>query len=265
MGYDYLGTMSRAQWDRMREFLLCAGEIISQHSTKTPESEKNPSNTIFIKRLRSDLAQAKQEFLLLEKCAVKFNGFKGDTPLKKELTILDPKNFPNKFILDDDDTAYHMQSVKDPLRQMFKRKKDNLEYRIKKTFDLIDQLELKINFYLNYDVILSGPQVSEDMTSLNNGKTQLNREAVLAQTIGANVAAEAQIEANPNASKKMPIMNNLVGEVNSHFTDGLHDISLSEGEVYDPETGLIKHTKKVNNVVNNADPFEAQGDLRYFR
>lgn len=139
MGYDYLGTLNRDRWNKLYAFLLSANDFIESGSDQ---------ESSFIKHIKAEIAKSTHELKLLEIANVNFYEFSGDQILKKD--IHEVKNI-YRLKLGDGDTAEEVSQVKTPLRMMFKRKKDNMEYRIKKAYDLIDQLEIKLSYYSQYE------------------------------------------------------------------------------------------------------------------
>lgn len=144
MGYDILGTFSREQWNTLRNFFRATLQTFEEKYRETDE------RSIYLKHLLAEIAKAQIEFDHLERALANFSDFKGDFPVKKELQVSAPKSLPVRFRLSDIDTAYTVSLMKSPIRQVIKRQKDNLEYRFKKIFDLIDQLENKFNIHSNY-------------------------------------------------------------------------------------------------------------------
>lgn len=257
MGYDYLGTMSRSQWNKMKSFLLSALEIIEQ-KYDPDDNTLTIDDAIFIRRLKSELVQANREFVLLEQCAARFNNFRGDVPFQKEEVVGDIRTSRSRFNLDDGDTAYNVQKMKDPIRLMFKRKKDNLEYRLKKVYDLIDQLELRVAFFKDYRILLSGksePSVDNTAsrgTSVSSTDKQANLDKAVKQAKTSNDSNE-DVTTEP-----LPIFNNVISAIEDQFEDGFHTHNLTEDEITDETSGLIVHPNPSNKIDNTGRYFKDQ-------
>lgn len=134
MGYDFLGTFTPSQWREMNNFL--------QTTIDTFEERFDPNDemTIYLKHLLAEVSKARIEFELIERALTNYANFRGDVEIQKDVYRAPPRM---RFKLSDGDTAYHMSMMKNTLRQVFKRKKDNLEYRYKRIFDLVEQMEDK--------------------------------------------------------------------------------------------------------------------------
>lgn len=144
MGFDFLGTLNRSQFDVLSGFIFSIQQLVlEKHS---PEDEFS----IYVKHLQAELSKANLIYMQLEHAVQDFSGFMGDDQILKGRIDTSGVNMRVKNRLDDGDTAYNVDRLKNPVRQIIKRKKDNLEYRIKKYYDLIDQLELKVAYFLDY-------------------------------------------------------------------------------------------------------------------
>lgn len=130
MGYDFLGTFSFKQWEKLVSFSL-------NHL-----SEMSPTGD-YARHLAAEVKRAQRTQSDLKKASGNFAEFLGDYTFNKELIPRDNPQY--RYSLDDADTAVLVQLLKNKMKPILKRKKDNLEYRYKKFIDLEEQLGLKLN------------------------------------------------------------------------------------------------------------------------
>lgn len=130
MGYDFLGTFGLSQWNKMVDF------------STTHLTELAPSST-YTRHLAAEAKRAQRTQADLKKASENFAGFLGDYAFQKDFIPRDNQQY--RYALDDADTAVLVQAVKNVMKPILKRKKDNLEYRYKKFVDLEEQIGLKLN------------------------------------------------------------------------------------------------------------------------
>ena len=127
MGYDFLGTMNLNQWAKIRDF--------TNNSLKEMAADV-ATTTAYERHLQAEQIKAARTLEQLEVAATVFNNFMGDFPLDKEVQ---PK-FPSyRMNYDDGMAGVFVSKIKDFQLAALKRQKDNIEYRIKKYWDLEDQ------------------------------------------------------------------------------------------------------------------------------
>ncbi len=144
MGYDFLGTMHREQWDKLTAFIKNVQNLALEKHKDTDDF------SIYVKHLQADYIRANITYNQLVRAAEDFSGFMGDNDLTQDRIATEGTQMRTKFRLADSDVAYSVDQLKRPIRQILKRKKDNLEYRIKKYYDLIYQLIDKIVYFQDY-------------------------------------------------------------------------------------------------------------------
>lgn len=139
MAYDFLGTMTLGQWMKLKSF--CDYHI--QQIGLTSESEQASP---YVKHLIAEIAKANKTLQDLENVSQNyFANYSGDFSYKEEL---DQPESKIRYNLSDSDTSVLVSDIKKVNLPFIKRKKENIEYRIKKFRDLVDQLQIKLSHIL---------------------------------------------------------------------------------------------------------------------
>lgn len=147
MGYDFLGTMGLTQWNKLKDFSVYH---VTEHAGE---------DTKYVRHLVAEIIRAERLLKDLETASGNFNNFVGDVAynpnLSKPVSGL-------VFNLSDSDTAVLVNDMKMLMKPILKRKKDNIEYRVKKARDLIEQLSQKAYLWIQ------GQEVIADLVSTVN-------------------------------------------------------------------------------------------------
>lgn len=146
MAFDFLGTFSRVQYNDFFGFTNASRALISEgrDSTSGPINLDSSGRSPYIKHLQAEQTRANLQLAELEKANTCFANFSGDYPFQKDQ--LDYKQRVT-YALSDSDTSVLIYDLKDFQRRIIKRKKENIEYRIKKMRDYEDQVEKQLITY----------------------------------------------------------------------------------------------------------------------
>lgn len=197
MGYDFLGTMGRDQWLRLKAFTETS--VIDILGPEPTDGSERPTSK-YLLNLQAEIKKAELGLVELDKAVSNFNNFKGDAAFVKEK---EPPKPSLRFELADADTAQIVSYLKQFQFPQIKRKKDNLEYRVKKYLDLLDQLERRLLVLATIDERVTGwlDIVERHFSSafhrhnLKRGET-LNSQGYIEHTT-PSVVVENQPEAEP--------------------------------------------------------------------
>ena len=149
MGYDFLGTINQDQWAKLKAF------------TQTHSAEMGIDG-LYLKHIAAELKKIQKTQADIKRSSLTFNSFIGDVPFDKELTVKDGTNY--RYNLADGDTGYLVNILKETMKPVLKRKKDNIEYRYKKFLDLEEQYGIKLNNLTGLGVAQGGFQVAVENT-----------------------------------------------------------------------------------------------------
>ena len=133
MGYDFLGTMGLNQWNKLKAF------------TDAHIEELAGEDSAYVKHLFAEIIKSERLLVDLQIANVNFANFEGDVAFRQEMEK--PVGGP-VFNYGDSDTSVYVSDIKDLLKPLFKRKKDNLEYRIKKARDMVEQLSIRASLWM---------------------------------------------------------------------------------------------------------------------
>ena len=138
MAYDFLGTMGRSQWLLLRAF---AENTVLDVLGPTPEDGSDREVTGLMLNLQASICKVEKGLAELDKASLNFNGYQGDQPFLKEQEPTKPRL---RHKLSDADTSQVMVYLKRFQIPQLKRKKENIEYRVKRYLDVLDQLERRL-------------------------------------------------------------------------------------------------------------------------
>jgi hypothetical protein len=205
MGYDWLGSMDLDQWKLIKEFTQNSVKEIGIESNTVAGGLVVHSDSGYIKHLKAEKVKANVVLVELDKAVANFNNFVGDVPFQSEEEVAKQALSLNK---NDTNSSVVMYDMKDFQKQQLKRKKENLEYRIKKMLDLDDALGVKVIISsLIADIV---EENIKDINRMFNDPTYRDslRKGVAARTTqGYSFSQPVNVEVkDANSSRAKPVL-----------------------------------------------------------